>query len=222
MSNIEAIVSSPRDKGNTGTLVNAILDGAMGLSTNIIKYYCLSNIRSYYGCDACGKCKAEGKCVQNDGLTDIIDNLAEADVAIFSTPVYFNGPSAQFKTLIDRMYSFYVQGDANPVKGKKAILVVSGSAPAGIVSSVGENIVAVLGSIGFDVYEIIVYSDEGGSKNAKDDHELLKRMNDIGLNLRNNKHNRIPSVLGAPIRGCSASLSRRRRCRGTRRQESRS
>jgi len=205
VSNIEAIVSSPRDKGNTGTLVNAILDGAMGLSTNIIRYYGLSNIRSFYGCDACGKCRSEGKCVQNDGLTDILNNLAKADVAIFSTPVYFNGPSSQFKTLIDRMYSFYVQGDANPVKGKKAILVVSGSAPAGVVSSVGESIAAVLGSVGFDVYEIIAYSDEGGSKSAKDDHELLKRMNDIGLNLRNNKHNRIQSALGVPIRGCSAS-----------------
>ena len=191
MSNIEAIVSSPRGNGNTGTLVNAILDGAMGLSTNIIKYY--------------GKCRSEGRCVQNDGLTDILDNLAKADVAIFSTPVYFNGPSSQFKTLIDRMYSFYVQGDANPLKGKKAILVVSGSAPAGVVSSVGESIAAVLGSIGFDVYEIIAYSDEGGSKSAKDDHELLKRMNGIGLNLRNNKNNRVQSALGVPIRGCSAS-----------------
>jgi len=205
MSNIEAIVSSPRDKGNTGTLVNAILDGAMGLSTNIIKYYGLSNIRSFYGCDACGKCKSEGKCVQNDGLTDILNDLVKADVAIFSTPVYFNGPSAQFKTLIDRMYSFYVQGDANPVKGKKAILVVSGSAPVGVVTSVGEGIAAVLGSVGFDVYEIIAYSDEGGSKSARDDHELLKRMNEIGLNLRNNKHNRFQSALGAPVRGCSAS-----------------
>ena len=204
MSNIEAIVSSPRDKGNTGTLVNAILDGAMGLSTNIIKYYGLSNVRSFYGCDACGKCKGEGKCVQNDGLTDILNDLVKADVAIFSTPVYFNGPSAQFKTLIDRMYSFYVQGDASPVKGKRAILVVSGSAPVGAVTSVGEGIAAVLGSVGYDVYEIIAYSDEGGSKSAKDDHELLKRMNEIGLSLRNNKHERSLPVLGAPIRGCSA------------------
>ena len=189
MSNIEAIVSSPREKGNTGTLVNAILDGAMGLSTNTIKYYSLAHARSFYGCDACGKCKAEGRCVQNDGLTDIINDLAKADVAIFSTPVYFNGPSAQFKTLIDRMYSFYVQGESNPVKGKRAILVVSGSAPVEVVTSVGEGIAAVLGSVGYEVYEIIAYSDEGGSKNAKDDQELLKRMNDIGLNLRNNKYN---------------------------------
>jgi len=58
-----------------------------------------------------------------------------------------------------------------------------------VVTSVGEGIAAVLGSVGYEVYEIIAYSDEGGSKNAKDDQELLKRMNDIGLNLRNNKNN---------------------------------
>jgi multimeric flavodoxin WrbA len=185
MSNVVAIVSSPREKGNSGTAVNAILDGAMGLSTNIIQYYNLNSIRSFNGCDACGQCAEQKKCVLQDGLTGILNSLEKADVVIFSTPVYFGGPSSQFKTLLDRMYSFYVQGEGSPVRGKKAITVMSGSAPEEVIAQASAHLSGNLKALGFEILDEVIFSDMGGQKCAKDDREFLDRMRGIGLHFRN-------------------------------------
>ncbi len=185
MSNIVAIVSSPRPKGNSGILVNSILDGAMGLSTNIINYYNLNSARSFTGCNACEGCKKSGKCVLNDGLTGVLEDIVHADVVIISTPVYFFGPSAQLKALIDRMYSFCVQGDKNPLKGKKAILVVTASSPEEAIKPIAAEISKVMQFIGFSVDETVVYSDKGGSASVVADTGKLDEMRQIGLHFRN-------------------------------------
>lgn len=185
MSNIVTIVSSPRPESNSGAIANAILDGAMGLSTNIIKYYNLNSARNFSGCDACGECKKNGACAIHDGLTEVLKDLVSADIIIFSTPVYFNGPSSQFKTLLDRMYSFVVKGDENPIRGKKTILILTGAAPVEAISKVADDLRSVLVSAGFDVGEPIAYSTQGDSRHVTDDMEFLDKMRSIGLDFRN-------------------------------------
>jgi len=46
--------------------------------------------------------------------------MEEADVIIFGTPVYWYGPTAKMKLLIDRMRPFVVNGK---LRGKKAVVV---------------------------------------------------------------------------------------------------
>ncbi len=65
MSKVVAIVSSPRHEGNSATIVDSIIDGAMGLSTNIISLHCLHTML-IHGCNACGACKVKGHCVTED------------------------------------------------------------------------------------------------------------------------------------------------------------
>lgn len=128
MSKIVAVVASPIVDGNSDTIVSAVTDGAMGLSTNIIELFRLDKFRTLRGCSACNDCKKTGRCIHNDEIQDILDAIRDADVVIMSTPVYFNEVASQYKVLEDRMYSFY-NNDAshNITAGKKAVIVVTSS-----------------------------------------------------------------------------------------------
>ena len=130
MSRIVAVVASPREEGNSNAIVDAILEGAMGLSTNIIDLYSLDGLRLVHGCRGCRVCKMSGRCAQDDEISDVLAAMREADCVVFSTPVYFAAESAQFKVLEDRMYSFIgADGKPNLDPGKRAILVVTCSGP---------------------------------------------------------------------------------------------
>ena len=152
MGKIVAVLASPRTKGNSSAIVDAIMDGAMGLSTNVMKLHRLDNLRSIHGCRSCNACKSKGHCVQSDDITEILEDISNADCVIFSTPVYFGSPNAQYKILEDRMYSF-LKADMSSIleKGKKAIVVVTCSGPVEEAMPIADKMYGVLSSIGFDI-----------------------------------------------------------------------
>lgn len=185
MGKIVAILASPRQRGNSFFIVDAILDGAMGLSTNVIKLYRLDSLRSFHGCRACMGCNNSASCVQQDDITDILEDMKDADCVIFSSPVYFGSVNAQYKVLEDRMYSFIGKDKKKAMVGKKAIVVVTLGAPAEIGKPVANHMAYVLQGVGFEVIEEVVYSDEGGKSPASEDFDLMKKMKNLGLNFRN-------------------------------------
>jgi multimeric flavodoxin WrbA len=128
------INASPRKNANTQTLVEAVLSGAAqkGAHTRLV------NLRDLdiHGCLGCEGCKKQiGKCVQKDDLTPLLQELKDYDAIVLGTPVYWFHVSAQFKMLVDRLYSFLEYGtDPQTGKdfyrfefpaGKKFVLVVS-------------------------------------------------------------------------------------------------
>lgn len=46
-----------------------------------------------------------GDCVFQDDFNFVKDNIADADMVVFATPMYYFGISAQLKIVIDRFYS---------------------------------------------------------------------------------------------------------------------
>ena len=71
----------------------------------------------------------EYACVIRDEISACIDKIPGKDVVVFATPLYFMGPTAQLKLLMDRMYSlfkFYTQpGKPESVFNPKAIALVA-------------------------------------------------------------------------------------------------
>ena len=53
-------------------------------------------------------------------MTEIYPKLEEADLIVFGTPIYWYGPTAKMKLLIDRMRPFIASGK---LKGKRGIVV---------------------------------------------------------------------------------------------------
>jgi len=103
--NVIGINASPRKKANTQTLVEAMLGGAeeKGAETRLV------NLRSLKinGCLGCEGCKKHlGRCVQKDDLTLLLQEMTAYDAIVMRTPVYWYHVTAQFKMLVDRLYSF--------------------------------------------------------------------------------------------------------------------
>lgn len=99
---IIGINGSPRgNNSRTLRLVEAVLGGAQehGAETELID---LGALDIEY-CIGCQVCYAEGECIQEDDLSDVVAKMARADGIVLGSPVYINGVTAQLKTVIDRM-----------------------------------------------------------------------------------------------------------------------
>ncbi len=115
---ILGIVGSPRRGGNTETLVDTVLAGAAesgAASAKIILYEL--NIGP---CRACNNCQKNGNCIQDDDMKELLELMVKSDVWVFGTPIYWWGPSAQFKAFIDRWYGV----DQRIFQGKQVILTI--------------------------------------------------------------------------------------------------
>jgi multimeric flavodoxin WrbA len=117
------IVGSPRRGGNTDVLVDEVLAGAAeaGALTEKVVLSKL-DIGPCRACDACGK---TGKCVQEDDMRALLEQMAQSDVWVLGTPVYYWGPTAQFKAFVDRWYS--TEHQATPkvkFEDKRVVLTV--------------------------------------------------------------------------------------------------
>ena len=52
-------------------------------------------------------CQQTGKCTIKDDVNDIMQQVLNADVVCWATPIYYYEMSGQMKTLIDRMNALY-------------------------------------------------------------------------------------------------------------------
>ena len=97
------VVGSPRRGGNTETLVDEVLWGAEeagALTEKVI----LSELE-IAPCRACDACRREGRCLQEDDMAELLERMQLSQVWVLGTPIYYWGPTAQFKAFIDRWYS---------------------------------------------------------------------------------------------------------------------
>jgi len=94
------IYGSPRKGGNTDLLLDACLDQALAYGAEVERVYCRRLKMS--GCIGCGGCDETGQCVLDDGMQQVYPLIEQAGAVVMASPVYFYGPPAQAKALIDR------------------------------------------------------------------------------------------------------------------------
>lgn len=94
---------SPR-KGNIFTALDALKQGLSNIQGAEIFQINATDVNVSH-CVACEYCKESGKCIVEDDTNSVINAVAEADILIFATPVYWWGISAQLKVIIDKFYS---------------------------------------------------------------------------------------------------------------------
>lgn len=118
------VVGSPRRGGNTAVLVDTVLDAATSCGAAVEKVF-LSDL-DIAPCDACGACVDTGECVHGDAMDQLFPRMFASDVWVLGTPIYWWGPSAQFKTFLDRWYSQVQRAeDKARFLGRKLILVAA-------------------------------------------------------------------------------------------------
>ena len=88
---------------------------------------------------------APGRCIQNDGMRELIVMIEDADALIFASPTNFSSVTAVFKRFMERLvvYAYWPWGKHAPEfrrkkPTKKALLLTSCAAP-GILSKLSFN-----------------------------------------------------------------------------------
>ncbi|MDD5116538.1 MAG: flavodoxin family protein [Candidatus Omnitrophica bacterium] len=132
MNKVLILNGSPKKNGNTAKLVAWFSEEARakGASVRIIRAASLTFKAN--GCSSCRACQksARYECVIDDDVKGVLKEMQKADVIVFATPLYFYGPSAQLKLIIDRMFSLYKWDNktntfTSPMRGKTMGLILS-------------------------------------------------------------------------------------------------
>lgn len=113
------IVGSPRRGGNTETLVDEVLRGAKEADA-IVEKVILNELR-ITPCQDCEDCMKGGECIEQDDMIPLLKQMRGSQVWVLGTPVYFWGPTAQFKGFLDRWFS---QEKVVMFRGRRVILVI--------------------------------------------------------------------------------------------------
>ena len=123
---ILALNGSARKRGNTDILIDQILKGIKKGKHISEKLYLYDY--EILPCMDCRDCKkGDYVCTLNDAMKKIYPKMEKADLIIFGTPNYWNGPPAKMKLLIDRMRPFV---PSRKLKDKKWVIVSpSGEGP---------------------------------------------------------------------------------------------
>ena len=110
MAKIVVINGSPRSGWNTDTIIRCAGQGAADKGAEV-EYINLYQLERFTGCISCFGCKLGnnlGKCINRDGLYEVLEKIRNADALIIGTPVYFGDVSASFRALIERLMFQYL------------------------------------------------------------------------------------------------------------------
>ena len=168
---IVVLNGSPHANGNTASMIGAFKKGAesAGHEVAVVQLGAM-DIHDCLGCEYCHT-KGEGKCIQQDDMEKVWEELDDAEMVVLASPVYFWGFSGKMQCTIAR---FYAQG--MPKADKYAMLLSSGSP-------------AVYGSIETQYKQFMYYAQkthmgifELAGEKAKDPF-YLKEIEEFGASL---------------------------------------
>ena len=168
-----ALIGSPRKKGNCDILVNKLVEKIDG-ETEVIY---LNDMNLGY-CNACLGCQ-KGDCVKDDDTRDIIAKIEDADLLIFSSPIYYGQITAQAKTVIDRFYMIS-QNPERSLEGTKVIPVFTQANPGDAFDSYINSLNTMpFGYMGMEVIETIIAKGAGGKGEGLED--ALKKIEELEI-----------------------------------------
>ena len=140
-----AINGSPRKNCNTAQLLDAALEGVRShfpdASTERIDLYDFP----FHGCRSCFACKIidgkhYGRCVQNDDLKPVLDEISDADGIILGSPIYFSDVTGNMRCFLERfMFPFLAYSRVETVEHKRMPLayIYTMNAPKEVAEQIG-------------------------------------------------------------------------------------
>jgi len=182
MHKIIGIAGSPRQKGNSTTLMRQVLQGAQESGAEVQTIHL--NGLTFRGCQACDGCVDTGECALKDELTPYYPKLREANIWLLASPVYFDGVSGQTKLFFDRCRCFAME--KGRLKGKRcaAIILTYEDRPRDDYQGIAQrlaNYFPWFGDIG--TVELFVEGRLGPADAASQRPDLLERARELGRRL---------------------------------------
>lgn len=103
--NILIISTSLRKGSNSEALAGAFAKGALDAGHQVREITLRGKNMQF--CKGCLVCQTTKSCVIHDDAAEIVQQMHDADVLVFATPIYYYEMSGQMKTLLDRANSLY-------------------------------------------------------------------------------------------------------------------
>ena len=178
---------SPRRKGNTSALMEAVIAGATeaGAETEHVR---LDEI-DLKGCVGCLKCRTNpGTCNREDGLSPVLEAMKTSDGIVVGCPVYMFHVSGQMKLFVDRIYSFYINRedggyDSALPEGKRFAYVTSqGHSDPEKFGKAIRWLGGMVGGLGMETVGKIVHTNSAENP-SKSDAALLEEARQLGRKL---------------------------------------
>lgn len=142
------IHGSPRPKGNSDLLCDALMRGAAEAGNQVEKISLRE--KNIQPCQACYACFRTGSCVQKDDMAEILSKVEAADILVLASPTYFLTMSGQMKVFIDRLLPKW-QG----LGGKEAYVIITGHDGAQGLKRNADDLAMILENLGNHVQQII-------------------------------------------------------------------
>ncbi|MFX0166594.1 MAG: flavodoxin family protein [Candidatus Hodarchaeota archaeon] len=170
------IVGSPRRGGNTEILVDEVLMGAKEAGALTEKI--ILNELKINPCQACNSCYKTGNCMHKDDMPTLLDKMEQSELWVLGTPIYWWGPTAQFKTFLDRWYHPKHQS----FKGKRVIIVIPlGGGHERYARHTTGLLTDVLNYLSIDLVETVLAPGFNRRGEVKNNDNLLKKAYNSGL-----------------------------------------
>lgn len=180
---VVGFVGSPRQGGNTETLVKEILAGASerGADTAV---YNLGEL-GIEGCQACYHCRDHAGCRIIDDMQKLYIEIMRSDAVVFGSPVYMWQMSGQMKIFIDRLLPF--MNPAYSLKGDKTkdliLAFTQGQSDSAAFMPYYESTGEMLESLGFNIKGLIVAPGVDGKGGIIAQKDTLKKARNMGRDL---------------------------------------
>lgn len=177
---------SPRQRGNSAVLMDEFLKGVerAGKRSQLVNVAELK----ISGCVGCGACDTTGECIINDDMQGLYPLLERARWVVVATPIFFYGPPAQGKAVIDRSQALwarrYVRNDPGAIKdeGRGFLLAVGATKGADLFNPTILNIKYFFDAIGLPKqFEHLAYRQVDQSGAITKHPTALQEAFDAGL-----------------------------------------
>lgn len=138
MKNIIIFRGSPRKRGNTNALTDAVAERLREKGCNVREFDLYDmHIKPCLACRICQENWNEISCVQDDDMGQIFDAVANSELLILATPIYSWYCTPPMKAMLDRLVyaanKYYGDGEEKGPslwQGKKVALITTSGYPA--------------------------------------------------------------------------------------------
>ncbi|MEO0077710.1 MAG: NAD(P)H-dependent oxidoreductase [candidate division WOR-3 bacterium] len=122
MKKVLVLEGSPR-VGNTALVTDWVLEGmGRGVSVERVRV-CELAVHECQECFTCSRSKKTAGCAQNDAMVDLYDRIVDADLVLWTSPIFCWGITGQLKVVLDRCFALLTGEDM--LKGNKWALVLT-------------------------------------------------------------------------------------------------
>lgn len=102
LGRIMILNGSPHEKGTTRRAIDEVA-AVLTDEGFEVKIHTLGALGAE-GCRACGGCAKLGKCVIDDVVNELAEEMREADGVILASPVYYAAPNGAFLAILNRLF----------------------------------------------------------------------------------------------------------------------